>query len=238
MRSKSLSELTIAKEIWKQDMEEEILKGTYKVQNIRKLTDSVYVLRFNRNGMEFKPGQHLTISLPGSDLIREYSIYSNVNEPFLEVLIREVEQGSLSRTLKQLKEGDIVNVEGPYGYFTLNEKTVISAKHLFIASGTGISPFHSIIGTYPAINYQLLHGVRFSDEAYDHNFYKPDRYHLCTSRDNIGFNGRVTDYLKINPPEADEKIYICGNYNMINDVYNLLTAQGINYNQIRAEVYF
>jgi ferredoxin/flavodoxin---NADP+ reductase len=210
----------------------------FRVHHVRNLTESTYVLRFDRNGMQFIPGQHITLALPGSNQVREYSIYSPEAEPYLEVIIREVENGYLSRKLRKLERGDILNVEGPFGYFMLDKADRQNGEFLFIASGTGIAPFHSMTGTYYGLNYKMLHGVRYANEAYEKFFYLQDRYRLCTSRDEGDFKGRVTDYLKIHPVDPKTHIYLCGNCNMINDVYYLLTSQGIPYSQFKTEVYF
>ena len=44
----------------------------FRVTKVRDLTDSTYVLQFERNGIGFVPGQHITLGLPGDNQIREY----------------------------------------------------------------------------------------------------------------------------------------------------------------------
>lgn len=198
------------------------------------------MLRFDRNQMIFDAGQHITLGFPGDNQIREYSIYSYTSQSFLEVLVREVENGLVSRKLHQIKIGDTLQVEGPFGFFKLDENQLEKKKYLFIATGTGIAPFHSFVGSYPGLNYKILHGVRYANEAYERSFYPPERYLLCTSRDQQGdFFGRVTDYLSLhNEVDSDTLVYLCGNYEMIYQVFNILTTKGINPDQIKTEVYF
>ena len=213
--------------------------NTFQVIEIRDLTDSAYVIRFERHSIDFIPGQHITLGLPGDRQIREYSIYSPSSKPWFEVLIKEVEEGLVSRKLHRVKPGDYLNFEGPFGFFTLNESDIPHRKFLFIATGTGIAPFHSITGSYPQLDYKILHGVRYTNEAYEKNFYPDSRYVLCTSRDPKGnFHGRVTDYLTYNEIESDTLVYLCGNCDMIYNVYDQLTSHGFNINQIKTEVYF
>jgi ferredoxin--NADP+ reductase len=214
------------------------IRNIYRLQQVRELNDSTYVMRFDRNGMEFKAGQHITLGIPGNNQVREYSIYSTESDDFLEVLIKEVDNGTVSRQLRKLIPGELVDVDGPFGYFTLDTQRN-DRKFLFIGTGTGIAPFHSIAGSYPGLNYTLLHGVRYADEAYDRNFYPQDRHILCTSRDDTGdFRGRVTDYLKQKETDFDTMVYLCGNCDMIYDVYDLLTSRGFPAGNIRTEVYF
>jgi ferredoxin--NADP+ reductase/benzoate/toluate 1,2-dioxygenase reductase subunit len=221
------------------DLEDVQTDTIYKVHEIRNLTDSTYVLRFDRNKMDFTPGQHITLGLPGDSQLREYSIYSPNTVDYLEVIIREVEEGLVSKKLRKLKKGDIVNVEGPFGFFTLDSNVKQSGKFLFIATGTGIAPFHSIAKSFKNLNYTILHGIRTFEETYESNEYEKQRYISCTSRDNKGdFNGRVTDYLSKNHVDSDTIIYLCGNYEMIHAVYDILTTKGISPDNIRTEVYF
>ncbi len=212
----------------------------YVVRQIRSLTDTTFVLRFDRNNMIFNAGQYITLGLPDDAQTREYSIYSSTDQPYLEILIREVDNGLISKRLHHIKEGTMLKVEGPFGFFTLDEKLIKKNSYLFIATGTGIAPFHSIAGSYPDLNFQILHGVRYASEAYERNFFPVEKYVLCTSRDQQGdFYGRVTDYLTIyDETDSDTLVYLCGNYEMIYQVYDILTTRGLNPNQIKTEVYF
>lgn len=211
----------------------------YRVHEVRNLTDSTYILRFDKNNMNFTPGQHITLGRPGENQLREYSIYSPSNVDYLEVIIREVEEGFVSKKLRKVKKGDIVSVDGPFGFFTPETNQLSSAKYLFIATGTGIAPFHSIIKSYPTLNYKLLHGIRVGEETYESGDYDKNRYISCTSRDTKGnFHGRVTDYLLKYNVDSDTLVYLCGNYEMIHAVYDILTTKGLSPDNIRTEVYF
>lgn len=214
------------------------IRKIYRLQEVRTLTPDTYVLRFNRNDMNFRAGQHITLGIPGNNQVREYSIYSTEQDAGLEVLIKEVENGLVSRQLRKLIPGEILEVDGPFGYFSV-DKNHFNRKFLFVGTGTGIAPFRSITGTYPLLDYTLLHGVRYATEAYERQLYPDNRYVLCTSRDSMGsFSGRVTDYLKENPLDSDTLVYLCGNCDMIYDVYDLLTSRGFPSGNIKTEVYF
>ncbi len=212
----------------------------HKVIEVRMLTESTYVLRLTKNDFQFEAGQYLVMGTKNDHRKREYSIYSSPADSFLEVLIREVEEGDVSKKLKRLKPGDYVDVEGPYGRFNLSEASKSNEqKVLFIATGTGLSPCHSIVKTYPTLDYKVVHGVRYGHEAYEKDHYLQNRYLLCASRDENGdFKGRVTDYLAQHPVDANTECYLCGNSNMIYEVFDLLREQGVNRKQIHTEVYF
>lgn len=213
--------------------------GLHKLTKVTNLTDSTYILQLEKNGMQFEAGQHILLGKANDPDQREYSIYSGVNDELLEVLIKEVTDGSVSKHLKHLTEGEMLNVEGPLGFFGLNEKLIKTGKFLFVASGTGIAPFHSMIKTHPNLNYQILHGIRTCDEAYGKEDYDSNKYIRCASREaDCDFEGRVTDYISQNKFDKDTICYFCGNFKMIREAMDLLEKKGIPGNQLHAEVYF
>jgi len=210
-----------------------------KVEGIRHLTDSSFVIRLERNGLAFQTGQFITLGINGNKNRREYSVYSGENDDYLEVLVREVEGGKVSGQLKRLKEGDMLDIDGPFGFFKFNPAGFTKKKFLFIATGTGISPFHSFVRTHPDLDYRLIHGVRYTNEAYDHADFESERIVLCTSGENNGgFNGRVTDYLFSQRIDADTNCFLCGNSEMIYEVFDILTGKGVPVSNIYSEVYF
>ncbi|NQU33200.1 MAG: oxidoreductase [Bacteroidetes bacterium] len=213
--------------------------GLHKLINIENLTESTYILRIEKNDMKFDAGQHILLGKANDTDQREYSIYSGVDDEYLEVLIKEVSDGSVSKHLKNLVPGDLLNVEGPLGFFGLNKDKIETGSFLFIASGTGIAPFHSMVRTNPNLDYKILHGIRTCDEAYGKNSYHPDRYIRCASRDiDCEFSGRVTDYISNNTFDKDTICYFCGNFKMIKEAMDLLEKKGIPGSQLHAEVYF
>ena len=225
----------------------------------KELTESTYVLKIGRGGLAFEAGQYISLGLPGNAEKREYSIYSGVDDDYLDVLVKEIDEGIVSKQLKHLQKGAHVEMDGPFGFFTLKKENKKDIKPVFIASGTGIAPFHSFVRSNPQLEFTLIHGVRLAEEAYDREAYNrivnerkafntmppgqdtsgQNRYILCTSRDQKGdFHGRVTHYLSENPQGLDSDYYLCGNSNMIHEVYEILREQGVETGRIHAEVYF
>lgn len=206
---------------------------------VRYLTSSVFVLQIERNGMQFQTGQFVLLSTNGVVNQREYSLYNGENDKFLEVLVREVEGGKVSGQLKQLEAGQEIGIDGVFGFFRFNPKGFVIQKFLFVATGTGISPFHSFVKTYPQLNYRLVHGVRFGEEAYEHSDFESKKVTLCTSGDENGdFNGRVTDYIFGQDIDADTNCFLCGNSEMIYEMFDMLTRKGVPVSNIYSEVYF
>lgn len=208
------------------------------VHHVRNLSEHTYVLRMDRGELAFEPGQYLSVG-PKNDLnMREYSVYSAPSKPYLEILVREVEEGYVSKLLRRQEQGDSVLVEGPFGFFLLDEETRGHPLY-FIATGTGISPFHSFVGSYEDLDYTLLHGIRNSEEQYEYDAYERRRIVTCTSREESGdFHGRVTEYLRSHPVDPEAACFLCGNCDMIYEAFDILQEQGIPHDRLFAEVYF
>ncbi len=209
--------------------------GLHKVISKREFVGSAYVLRFERNGLVFIPGQHLNVGVVG-DEDRPYSIYSGLEDDYLEILVKEIRNGNVSGKLKLLKPGELLSVGSPHGSFNIEPDN--NMKFWLIATGTGISPFHSFVRSFPSLNYRLIHGVRFYKESYDREAYG-NYYHCCVTGESSGhFQGRITEYIKNEIIDNSALFYLCGNYSMIDDVYDILKDKGISETRIKSEGYF
>ena len=203
------------------------------------LTSETFVLRTSKLEQPLIAGQCFSIGVPQVAINREYSIYSGSSDPYYDFLIRRVPGGIVSNALSNLKEGEVVDLWGPFGAFTLDEDLISKKKFVFIASGTGIAPFHSFIRTYPNLDYKILHGIRYETEQYNSDDYRRKSYIPCVSRpSSTGKPIRVTDLIEDFEVRDNEIFYLCGNRNMINDSISLLRHKGVNGNQIFTETFF
>lgn len=219
--------------------EVQIDSNYYKVLDLKSLTENTFVLTLPKSRFKFKAGQHVSLSIMGDYQSREYSIYSAEEDKNLQLLVKEVDGGYFSPKLKHLKSGDMVEVHGPFGKFEIDEKKRDTHKHIFIASGTGIAPFHSMVKSYPGLDYRLIHGIRYINEAYESDHYEKERYMSCTSRDKEGdFHGRLTEYLKNTEFDKKSCFYLCGNSDMIFDAMEILKNKGFDRDDVTVEVYF
>jgi ferredoxin/flavodoxin---NADP+ reductase len=213
----------------------------HRVISVHSLSGGAFLLRMTREGLDFRPGQWINVGLPGRSAQREYSVHSAPGDDFLEVLVKEVPDGAVSRRLRRCAPGDPVEIDGPHGSFCLVEGLRDRPRFLFLATGTGISPFHCFVRSDPGLDYVLLHGVRFTDELYDRGAFEPARLVPCVTRAGGApgvYPGRLTSYLRENPVDPERYCYLCGNSDMIYEAYSTLRDQGVVRARIFAEVYF
>lgn len=214
-------------------------KPKHIVQSIRWLDPTTFVLRIDRHDLAFRAGQCISLGVFGSGVNREYSVYSGEDAPYLELLVLLVQEGTVSPALARLQSGDPVYVAGPYSDFVLPKQIEPAQKLVFVATGTGIAPFHSFVVTRPDLDYTILHGVRSRDQRYEHEQYPANRYVACVSRERCDlFHGRVTDYFRERPVASESQVYLCGNHKMIEDAFDLLRNQGVRPDNIHSEVFF
>jgi ferredoxin--NADP+ reductase len=209
----------------------------------RDVSTDTFVLRLERGDLSFRPGQWINLGRAESLQRREYTIYSPPSEDFIEVLVKEVEGGAVSRDLRRCRAGDMLEVDGPHGSFCI-DPAAVSGRFLFIGTGTGISPFHCLVLSHAGLDYEVLHGVRSGQQLYDHEVFDPQRFVACVSgaegptgqrREHAG---RVTSFLRETPVEPTRFCYLCGNSDMIYECYAILRGFGVPAARIFAEVYF
>lgn len=177
------------------------------------------------SGFHFTAGQ--TIRLIHGEVKRYYSIISAPTDPTLALCVRFVESGSFTPTLATADMGHPFTLTGPHGYFTFNASL---RPPVFVATGTGIAPFVSMARS-GVKNFLLLHGVsRAEDLYYEHVFCNfSNDYAPCISNPTTDeqmvrgrFQGRVSDYIRINLPRIKHDFYLCGRDEMVRDVTQLV----------------
>jgi ferredoxin--NADP+ reductase len=204
-----------------------------------KITDSIAILKFKRS-FTFKAGQVIEIT---TDLKRipprMYSILSSEENEDIEILYKIVPEGELTPKLGLLESGDKIFISGPTGKFI---STIDRAW--FIAAGTGIAPFISMIFSGYHNNKKLIHGSRNrSGLVYFEKLTGTlsENYIPCCSAETGSdlYPGRLTDYLKgLTGLPENIKYYICGSAEMVVDTRDLLVDKGVPFQNILSEIYF
>ncbi|MBK3519854.1 FAD-binding oxidoreductase [Carboxylicivirga marina] len=213
------------------------LKPVNVIDN-RLLTSGVHYISIEKN-CEFKAGQVIAIALNPNDEPRLYSIASGTNKKYISILFDIKPGGELTPPLSKVKSGDTVFISEPFGKFLCADKPAT-----WIATGTGIAPFLSIIESGQNKNIKLLHGARTLDKFFfqEYLYEQLGDYYLrfCTTESNERtIDGRLTDYLKNSKKlPTNNKYYLCGSSQMVIDVREILISKGIPFDNIIAEIYF
>lgn len=210
-----------------------------KVLEVRPLSQTAFVLRFERLHEVVRPGKHVDVGLPGSET-RPYSLSSGEADPFLEILVRRVEGGRVSPHLSVLQPGDLVHVKAPKGKFTLDQARP-GEKLLLVATGTGIAPFRSFVRSRPDLDYFLVHGAREPADDFGAEFAPEAHRVFCLSGAEGrpgAFRGRVTDWLRSVELTIYDRVYLCGNARMVVEAVPHLVDRGFDPDRIHTETYF
>jgi ferredoxin--NADP+ reductase len=209
----------------------------YQITNNEEISPGVHVISFLR-GFEFGPGQAVKIAIDKTIAPRIYSICSGNTEHEVRILFNIKDDGYLTPKLATYIPGDQILVSQPYGTFTGTKN-----KAWFIATGTGIAPFYSMILSGLADDKTLIHGVRYLNQFYFEDELEEtlgNNYKKCCSSESScdTIPGRVTDFLNNTENLPDVKYYICGQALMVVEVRDLLINRGIKFENIMAEIYF
>lgn len=231
-----------------------------KLVSKKMLTSDVFELKLESSApFQFQPGQFISVLIPGAgpagrDLRRAYSIASAPEmmpgENCFELCVKLVEGGPGTNYLNNLQIGQAFKGHVPFGdfvYKTSKEKHVI-----FVATGTGIAPFRSMVyskvyNENKPLSAKILFGVRDSSDLFYTEELAPllgKGYVEALSRPSgqwSGFQGRVTDWLRQNSSVIDWKnteFYLCGNGAMITEVKAILTEMAVDKSAIHQEVYY
>jgi ferredoxin-NADP reductase len=204
----------------------------------------------------FVPGQWLSLKHTrpdGEEITRAYSIASPPSEnSHFALCLNRVQDGFMSNFLCDMKEGDEISCQGPFGDFILRPPM---RDTVFIATGTGIAPFRSMLHWVladPARHQNkqlwLIFGNRTESDIYYHeeflqfareheNFY----YMPTLSRAGPGWQG-LRGYVQEHVPviaqrRSDMHAYICGLDKMVKANRELLKSLGWDRKDIRYEKY-
>lgn len=234
---------------------------THVAQLVRSASLSEFTkhLEFEMLGMRrfgFVPGQWLSfqqLKSDGEELTRAYSIASPPgDDPRFALCLNRVQDGFMSNFLCDMKEGGKIHCQGPFGDFILRPPL---HDTIFIATGTGIAPFRSMLhwlladeSRHQGKQLWLLFGSRYEKDIYYHEEFMslasehPNFHYLPTlSRGSAEWKG-LRGYVQEHVPSiaiglTDGHAYICGLDKMVKANRELLKSLGWDRKSIRYEKY-
>ncbi len=209
----------------------------------------------------FTQGQYLTFrrDFGGTELRRNYSICTGVDDGRIQIGIKRVEGGAFSTWANtELRAGERLEAMPPSGRFFVPIKPEMARHYLCIAGGSGITPVLSILRTVlvrePHSAFTLIYANRavgtimFREELEDlknHFLGRLNIIHILESdsQDIDLFTGRV-DMEKCDQlfrhwisVKRMDTAFICGPEPMMNTVIAALKAHGLEKDRIRFEIF-
>lgn len=217
---------------------------------IEKISAKVYLERFELiepKEITFLAGQTVMLYVaPGVN--RAMSIASPPSEKTSITFAHDVSpMGAYSTWALSAKVGDPMEFMGPLGAFILDRQS--RREKVFVATGTGIAPFHSmILDCISDAEIVLYWGLRHEEDIFwqkefeelSHT-YSNFRFVLTLSQpgDNWqGKRGHVQDHLFSQQNLMEAEYYVCGNKLMVDDLRTKLKAAGVPDTQVKFELFY
>ncbi len=195
--------------------------------------------------LTFKPGQFVSFEVPKAGqprpVTRPYSIASPPSQSDRMLLVLNLVPGGPGSTyLFSLRKGDRTQFKGPAGSFYLRDDP--TRDLLFVATGTGIAPFLSMIPAQleraSSQSVTLFWGLRSQRDLYLQDIlrgwahtYSNFSFVTTLSRPEPGWEGpigRVTALVEQRILTTKNlAVYVCGGHAMIKDVTKILNQKGL-----------
>jgi propane monooxygenase reductase subunit len=214
-----------------------------RVEAIEPLTRDIrrLVLKIDDGEMPFRSGQYVDIGIPGTDDSRSFSMANLPSDDGrLEFMIKLYPGGVFSSLLADgvLQVGDMLDVTGPYGVFTLRET---ERPILFIGGGAGMAPILSLL------RFMVEQGVERPAVYYYGAREEEDLFHLeeltalqamlpgfrfvpaLSDSEWVGETGLITDVVERSEQGLDGvDAYLCGPPPMVEAAQEMLMRLGVD----------
>lgn len=208
-------------------------------------TETIHLRLDVGRSIDFEPGQYVRIRPPGTDAWRSYSMANRPKEQFLDFFIRLVPNGVFSRWLVAAAPGDEVEVSTPHGSFFLRDE---ARPRLFVAGGTGIAPFLSMLRStadqgcsHPTT---VLIGARTSGHLFARDELKAYaasvpgldlRFAVEEGTDPDSHTGYATDLLQGMKLPSSTRAHLCGPPAMVDAARRAAEAAGLQRQDVLCE---
>jgi len=213
----------------------------------------------NTPAFNYLPGQFITVHFEhqGKNLKRSYSIANpSKQDNCIEFAAGYFAGGPGTELLFNLKPGDTININGPFGRLILKDED--PKRYILVATSTGVTPYRAMlhelgkrITQQPNLQVVILQGVQKREEIlYAAEFqtfaqqFPQVTFIPCLSQvkaDQLEpneYSGYVQHFfsrLNLNPNQ--DLVYLCGNPGMIDEAFNYLKENSFAMQHIIREKY-
>ncbi len=199
------------------------------------------------SSFDFLAGQFVSVREPRGDrfVTRAYSIASppRGNNTF-DLCLNRVDEGFMSNFLCDREVGEVARFHGPHGLFVLKPEI---EDVIFVATGTGVAPFRSMVQhlfgedgsgqhRHNGRRIWLVYGTRYPEDVYYQEEFErlaagqPNFHYIATlsrpPENWAGGRGYVQEHVRrIVGERKDMHVYICGLNEMVTSVRRLLLEE-------------
>lgn len=223
-------------------------KFSATVANVVPHNDAAIMLELDveASAPAFLPGQYVNIDVPGSGQHRSYSFSTAPGEQRIGFLIKKIAGGVMSTWLERAEMGGKLDLTGPLGSFYMRK---VERPLLFLAGGTGLAPFLSMLEALVRENSQqqihLIYGV-----TRDLDLVLVDEVEAYAGRlPNFTFSTVVAEEASSHPRKGwvtqhipaetmnggDLDVYLCGPPPMVDAVRKFFAETGVKPNSFHYE---
>lgn len=213
---------------------------TVEIVRVRQENPEVTTLYFARP-FDFMAGQYITVFIEGSQ-VREgkaYSISSRPHEELMSITVKNV-GGEFSSYLCSRRVSDTLHISRAYGDFNpQTERPLVG-----IAAGCGLSPIWSILAdaqqpTFLYLSQKSPEYMVFSEELSASSI----QVNKFSTRQQVeeknGWrNGRFEVAKIVSEVPSEAHFLVCGSLPFVRDVWQKLTAAGVDESHISTETFF
>lgn len=196
-------------------------------------------LKPNRHAQPFLAGQHLNITaeINGARVTRSYSpsLVPNKSGVFT-ITVKRMNGGKVSNWLyEHAQVGQVLELGAPFGEMTLSE---LHQQHVFLAAGSGITPFLSLIHEWVAQgalgDVTLIYWAKTKDElcfvdAFSALTTKHANLHVhyALTQEQADLSARISqDVLEQLVPDLNQRVvYACGPAGFVEQARSLTEGQ-------------
>ncbi len=235
-----------------------IVSKPYIISKIRQCTPTVTSFTFKAEdgtSIDFVPGMFAMVEYrnesTGEKISRAFSIANAPPTSTLEFLISLI-HGKFTSKLDTAKVNDKYYISAPYGQFKFDVHN--EGKLLFLAGGTGIAPFMSMIRQIESIKAEtdckILYSVKFPDEIIEKDELERFKQDLgvetivTVTRPKEGDNwtgetGHAdAEMIQKHVPDFKDRVsYICGPPAFVKALKVALVGLGVDEKKIKAEMW-
>lgn len=215
-------------------------------------TGNVLSIRLNKpEKLFYKAGQYMFVTINNGEkpLRKHFTISSSPTEDYVE-FTKKLTGSEFSDALKRLFIDDLIEIEAPYGSFTMENDV---GKIGMISGGIGITPLRSMIKYFVDSKLERNISLLYSNRTEHDIIFKGEFDELMEQCKNLnivytltspvpgwkGERGRIDEDMinRVFPDYRERLFYTCGSSSMVDSMRHLLARLGLPKERIRFEYF-